>query len=346
MLFEEIDELVEEFEDKIDNYNGDIRVQDNIDIAVQEIKDVGISYLVRVGVAFAKTLEMYLDNEYFLDALKVLKSMEGADHLVYCSLALRKYCNTPVNKVIIDGIDRWSQNWGPNKGDILAEEKVQDLFNSYKDFKHLDLIFDQIMALDTTLDIKPITQILQNKKIKDYLHNFGNPGLIGLIFDGFGMDKAKEMIGYLDKYSEHDDLIINAINNYGAQYATIRTLREEVVYNAINKSRNPRKLINLVIKGDYGRTIKGIEERQVYENIDLEDACLIKQTLEVIKTVHKNRQKYQIERIENGFYDGLNRAIYQADNYKGKIKNIRQYCREVQLRIKDEAADLMVVTNV
>lgn len=136
------------------------------------------------------------------------------------------------------------------------------------------------------------------------------------------MDAVESMTGWLE---EHHYL----------------ELIKDKAYKEISISGNPKKAIETILARDYASIQKEISVELSYRDLDL-----VKGVLDFIKEVHKERSDKAHKKIYDGFYRELNRAISQSKSYDKQVQNVRTYCREVQIKMKENIEDLMVITNV
>lgn len=145
-----------------------------------------------------------------------------------------------------------------------------------------------------------------------------------------------DVVRVADKYDlDLTQVIKNKVGDF-------HELLSERSYNKVMNSEKPLWTMVKIIHASYSETRRKITD-PVGTQLDYKDLELVKDTLTFVQNVHKKRES--LEDINKGFYQELNRSIDQGSDYKSKIRNLRRYCNEVQQRVRDEAEELMVVTN-
>lgn len=85
---------------------------------------------------------------------------------------------------------------------------------------------------------------------------------------------------------------------------------------------------------------------ELLDELSVNDIVLIKNAYSLVMDVHRDRMDEYKKTIKENYFSEMNRAINQADTVKGQIQMIREYCKEVEYQIKENAKDLMVVHDV
>lgn len=150
------------------------------------------------------------------------------------------------------------------------------------------------------------------------------------------------------KYDDH--FVKEAINDYisafpEAEESSVkngigRDLLAPFAERAVRNSKNPYQTASNFLTTDYGYLASKIEYE--FEHAEVTQVC---STWYFVNDVHVKRDFEELEIIQKGFFEELNRAIAQADDYSGKVKNLRQYCREVTEIVDNMSEELAVITN-
>lgn len=94
----------------------------------------------------------------------------------------------------------------------------------------------------------------------------------------------------------------------------------------------------------YDLILQNIKDEELKQNIG-DDWKRVNRATKLVYKIHQNKSMYDQGQILVGFYEELNRAVSQGNNLDEKVKMLRQYCDEVEEQMKDNAEELMVVTN-
>lgn len=215
---------------------------------------------------------------------------------------------------------------------ILNEEGMPELIKS-KQFKW----YEQYLGLVTltaanTFDkeaVEEVIELLPNCECFVRVYNVINQSLHHY------PDKTKKISKVLNKFGDKEE-IVDFLSD-PENYKVLDELLTERAYKEISK--NPRNLYK-VRNYDTG----GLD-REWRDSIPYTTLEVIDRTSKMVMSIHKDRKDKQRFTIVEGFYTELNRAANQRDDMKGKIKNITQYCVEVQTQMRDNIDELMVVTN-
>lgn len=188
-----------------------------------------------------------------------------------------------------------------------------------------------VKVIDTYLD-KPIQGLALSMarvclKYDDSMH------AARLVYSNRQSNHVQNLVNLLDKYSNVN--VISEIKDVDKiDYTEILS---DKAYRAISK--NP-KLIKEILYGNYSSYTMHIRLNCGYKELKL-----VKKTHNLVLDIHEGRTYPDRQKIEENFFDELNRALSQADDYKGKVRNLRRYCHEVRQLMKDNADELMVITN-
>lgn len=227
--------------------------------------------------------------------------------------------------------------------DGMKEKNVQDTIDLYQKNKYCNRVASLLCkAVDEGLQNKVCTLL---KRTKDDSQNYIYLAMHKMTEE---YDKFKLVVRIFDKYKKCDyQGIAKYIDSLTRESFSLNDLKEFLTkraYRVLSKSRNVIKDMSN-IHTNYGSSAVNIKERQVKNACSYSDFDLIKSTEELVKAVHERRDEDDYHKIMKGFYSELNRAIRQSTDFKGKIRNLRQYCNEVQKQMKDNAEELMVMAN-
>lgn len=162
---------------------------------------------------------------------------------------------------------------------------------------------------------------------------------------GHGAMVMERVANVLDKYYDnHSDVVAEVLKEVDKDFY-IGEFMSTRAYNELKNSRDPKKTVEQIMENPYGDVIKWIKDSDVFDKIGYNDLKKIKSTVDFVMQVHSARANSQLNIIEYGFYEQLNRAVEQNSDYKDKIRSVRQYCNEVRDRVEDEAPELMVMTE-
>lgn len=142
------------------------------------------------------------------------------------------------------------------------------------------------------------------------------------------------------KYPEYHRIISDSLGSQ--MFVGTKVVLKDDIYMEIKESSNPVKKFRYFLHGRYHNLRKRIENGKIFSDEDLEVALDIEdQMLEI----HKKRKDELISILRTEYWHELNRAISQADDFEGKRNMLKQYCKEVSSKIRENARDLMVVRS-
>lgn len=152
-------------------------------------------------------------------------------------------------------------------------------------------------------------------------------------------EKVREASDVFVKYKDYFDDFVRVIS-----YSTIaldklnyKDMLDDEVYESVRDSKNPGRLIKRVLTQGYKSLMKYEFKHQEME--------IVLDTIDLIHEVHKKREKNQLCRIVNGFYQELDRAVNQGNDYNSRLKMLKEYCNDVQKQMRDNVDELMVITQ-
>lgn len=157
---------------------------------------------------------------------------------------------------------------------------------------------------------------------------------------------AKQWIDIVEMYSDNKAWWNYYDKNYASLQGRLGIIDTEELlrlraYNAIKNGSDVAKIVN----GESKKGIDKIRDEEVRDNASYSDLKLVENTWNFVKQIHTGRKTSQRKEIERAFKCELERAMSQGCDLKSKIKNLRQFCYDVKKQMKDNASDLMVVTN-
>lgn len=117
-------------------------------------------------------------------------------------------------------------------------------------------------------------------------------------------------------------------------------LLEDRTYNAIKNTDDPEKLVQLIVTPLYAEVACNLVE--VQDVISYKEIKDVMKTYKFVIDVHKYRIESDLQKIKLGFLTEMRRAFLQSSDVDEQIDLIKQYCREVDVKLKDNAAELMV----
>lgn len=160
--------------------------------------------------------------------------------------------------------------------------------------------------------------------------------------------RALQVLEIFDRYRDNNwESFWRIISNYMGRLdkAQMHQLQNQKTYDKIKNAKNPYKTMLKIIENDYEALMLSLDDEDFALQLKYEDMDLVFETYKIIEEIHKKRSEEDRFDVHLGFYEELNRAISQGNNYKSKLKNMKQFCKEVQKAMKDNALDLMVVNN-
>lgn len=181
-------------------------------------------------------------------------------------------------------------------------------------------------ALQCVKTIKHIVDYSHEQKISAVLHKMST------VSEKLTLNVA----AVYRKYPQYHELIsAEMLDSY---FYDPCILLEEENYKKVKESENPVKTFKYFLKGRYNLLRNRINDGGMFSDDELE---YILDTEDQVLAIHKEREVGDIGTIRRGFWDELNRALDQADGYKGKLRMMKQYCKEVSAKIKENAEELM-----
>lgn len=110
-------------------------------------------------------------------------------------------------------------------------------------------------------------------------------------------------------------------------------------------STNDKALLDDYFRNPVKRwTLEKIQDEDFKENIRDEWKYILR-ARRLVSEIHKKREPMDKGKILDGFYQELNRAIAQGNNYQEKVEMLMGYCNEVEQQMIDRADELMVMHN-
>lgn len=157
---------------------------------------------------------------------------------------------------------------------------------------------------------------------------------------------VKQLNTVFEKFEKYSRQIIDIFDAQDHKYSRIyfQELLNENAYKYVNKSTHPGMALHRLLTHPYLWQREGYPE-DIRQKIGYRDMDRVTDLEDFIREVHAERNHLDVEKIIDGYRNELDRAMDQADDFKGKIRNLRQYCREVEQQIRNNIEDLMVVTD-
>lgn len=165
----------------------------------------------------------------------------------------------------------------------------------------------------------------------EYIHLFSNATKT--------IGNVEYVIEALDKYIDEFEDFDTFISELDGQ-CYFQELLSDDCYQKVSASKNPYEYMKKIVAKDYHDLRVNMDEGEILSYKDLDSVF---ETWQLVEEVHISREYEDLEKIEDGFYAELNRAMSQGSNDGQKRRNLKQYCREVRNKIRDNAADLMVM---
>lgn len=193
-----------------------------------------------------------------------------------------------------------------------------------------------------------IISVADNAKVAAVVKRYaekGNPkeGLIPIYSASFvSWGDTLVMADVMDKYFDMDtnELYLAFRDQQNIRDLDINELLTDRAYNAMKRSKDQKKTLHKILSNNYGRRSKEIAHG---DKIGYKELDLIFSTYKFVKGIHAKRNSEDMKEIREGFYSNLNRAIVQASDNKGMVRQVRQYCSEVRQKMEDNVDELMVI---
>lgn len=218
--------------------------------------------------------------------------------------------------------------------DLYKDEKTIKVLAKYKDVDYVMKKFAHVLNDTSTVQyVQLALGKLNNQRVLDNQEH-------KLVIDYAvytDMSKTNLLIDFLEKY---DFKFQNKIRKIGYS-ANLKELLTERAYNVITKYPHRFEKIASTKSGKYKHLALG----EFGDKLDYKYLDILVETFDFVQNVHENRDVDAMNDICMYFWRELNRAIDQADEYSGKIKNLCQFCYEVKGRMEENIDDLMVITN-
>lgn len=147
---------------------------------------------------------------------------------------------------------------------------------------------------------------------------------------------VKDAADCFRRYPENTQLLYDILQQSHAEKLQLMYLASDKAFEAVNKAKNPKKMIIDILDGKYYNIgncmLNDIDHYKISTHIF--------ETLDWVLDLHNGRTNSNKRRIQIGFFNELERAIEENGT-----QIIKQYCREVRAKIKKNADELMVITN-
>lgn len=317
------------------NETDDFPFKESEKVASIIAKTVSNDVIVHRGAGMFDTislLEKNVNTEYRTKVINALYSSSRYQIPIVTNVIIEYFKREKFQ--VLDRLNFKSDDKGKFAKALLFKDVLQAAA-MYRNEKVIDALF--ILAKNKNLATFKAAANLVDKEVHNTIDKF-DEDISALIDIVFNKDKEyiKKTIKGLQKYGSDLNYVLNKTGGIG----DIDELLTSYAYEQIKKSKNPREVIELIYLGNYSSVRKEIDVELNYH-----DLYRIKRTLSLVNDIHEERNEKDIDKIKIGFYAELNRAISQSDSYNGKVKNARKYCAEVEAKMKDNASDLMVITD-
>lgn len=222
--------------------------------------------------------------------------------------------------------------------------KFYDFLKKYTDTKGIDHIAFCISALaGLTRDIETTNKVMSFFERNIDKRGIGYAGYAIGTIAFHSKDDALNALHLFEKYLGFDSELCRNDMHIGGFY--LEELITGRAFDSLDKAENPNALMELIIRNDYSFIRLSIEDEDFNKKIGMKELELIEKTRKYIREMHKDRIKTYEFVLDAGFYEELNRAISQGDDFDSKSKYVRRYCREVVEKMNENILDLMVVNG-
>lgn len=250
-------------------------------------------------------------------------------------------------------IKAYEENYLPTAVPVFDSFKLTTLLYNYQQNKNLNSIIKNIgeMCNDYS-DVGVVKQRIEyymDSKINDALCEYTGKAakvINASIKSGSGQDFVWKVIDVFEKYKTHLQYILGEFwDDKNQTLGNVRPNRllSERAYQEVKKSKKPRQMIHNLMVKQYMQLYASIKDGVFAQKVSYDDLELLEQTEQFVVNMTKERDLKDRTIIENGFWDEFNRAINQGETFEEKSRYLRQYCRDVQKLMKDNAIDILVM---
>lgn len=261
---------------------------------------------------------------------------------------LKLYHNRRGNDIVINYLMYDASNQG-FRAKLFKDSRINSIWQSYKDHDQLEEILDVIGQKSegyASLDILDSLKDLNHPRVCEALNKFDKE-TNSLIIDfahRYISEFTELLIDVFDRYDKCRSEIVDAFKECSVG-RNINRWKDKMIndkaYEAITKSPDPKNTVKRILINDYEDMVNKIKDSEFREEIKYSDFEVVIKTFSCVREIHKNKRMSLYNRVTNGFYEELNRAISQSNTYRGKIRNLRQYCNEVNKKLKEFGMELM-----
>lgn len=230
----------------------------------------------------------------------------------------------------------------PGLAERITDRYLVDKIKLYKDHESIEEIifgFGKMAIENSTTILHERADYFVNERIKGALFKYNkkvNSAILKIIFNV--PNDIFELLDLFNKYDKHKETIAKYVADKELFTVHLDELVTDRAYKEIAK--NGTKIHDILVK-PYGLFREDITDTQVKENISYYDLDFVIDTHNIVMNMHEKRYYLAQNAISECYVKELNRAISQGDDYDSKIKNLKQYCKEVKQRIKESAEELM-----
>lgn len=255
------------------------------------------------------SLARRLNNEVVRKAIDDEKDVVYSDAII----STVRFCDKSHTFRVIENLNDFR---GTNVSDFVA--KCYNVMSYYERGKYLGKVIDLFEQYKDHKDVYDVACYMVNR-------TEDRPFSIGVIID------------VLMKYPEYNAKIRKHKHAGGA---ALRELLSERAYRKIVKDPS---FIDYILENEIGSYSVYIEDKYVFNNCTYDDLKLLEKTIGIVEEVHRKRDVIDRRKITEGFHEEMHRAINQGKG-KQKLRYFRSYLQEVQQRMEENAADLMLIS--
>lgn len=337
----------------------------------------------RIGFSFnvvkASTQKDFGEGVYIF--LKELERKEDYATSFHAAAVLAKYVDTKAMPLMFN-LAMKNKRKVKKMSKIMRNNDVFEAIGKYKDSKYLPHIASRLLSWDVRTAIYCGEELLF-EGMYEGIHKFSKQRGNIILDSIFNAWSGPETIELFEKIPENyiDPLISktvldtdrreNSVGNYRSVLKIIERykdnhckelcnslmkinnlhsyklnpLKQSWVFELIERSRDAEATFDWLIHNNIPKNRGMVEDEKVRDNLTYDDHHLMTKTLKLISEIHKKRDHGAIKTIEQGFKEELNRSVSLGYNLQSKLGYLRRYCSEVTDKMKNQASDLMVVTN-
>lgn len=194
-------------------------------------------------------------------------------------------------------------------------------------------------------DVEFIVPVINyNEKFLDHKDNKLIADTIAYVVSFNKNRDRKYFLDIFDQYKNNNIAsICTVIKNHlnSLEDLDFRELRSDMAYEAIKNAKNPYAMAKKIMTQFPFYYRNQIEDVDFRDKVGYEDIDLIKNCWELNKEIHSRKKEEYITDMRTGYFTELNRAISQDDDFEGKRRMLRDYCKEVTEQLRKRAEELM-----